>query len=504
MNISGWSACFTANCKLQIVNCYSRIRDLASAASQYANRYRASGFQFAICNFQSAILLCAGMLTAAWGQQKPGAWVEAYRDAVGRIIGEALSDTSAWDRLAELTDNFGHRLSGSPQLEQAIRWAVEEMKKDGLENVRAEKVMVPHWVRGNEGAEVVKPAQHKLAMLGLGGSVGTTPDGIEAEILMVKNFEELEANAARVRGKIVVYNVPYAGYGPTVIYRSRGASRAAKHGASAILLRSVGQPGLRTPHTGALAYTENLPKIPAAAISGEDADMLQRMYDRRQTVIVRLKMEARFLPDAESANVIGEIRGREKPEEIVVVGGHFDSWDVGAGATDDGGGCIATWSALRVLKQLNMRPRRTIRVVLFTNEENGLRGGLAYRDQHKDELSNHVLMLESDSGVFRPLGFGFSGNEKAGADIGAIAPLLRGIGASQISAGGGGADIGPAVGAGSVPSMSVVVDGSRYFTVHHTPADTIDKIDPTDLALNVAAIGVMAYVVADMPGRLGQ
>jgi carboxypeptidase Q len=271
-----------------------------------------------------------------------------------------------------------------------------------------------------------------------------------------------------------------------------------------MLIRAVGNPGLRTPHTGALQYATDAPKIPAAAISTEDADRLQRMVDRGSKVSVRLRMEAHFEADAESANVVGEIRGREKPDEIVVVSGHLDSWDVGAGATDDGGGCIVTWEALRIMKKLNLRPRRTVRVVLWTNEENGGRGGLAYRDQHRGELGKHVMMLESDGGVFRPLGFGFTGNDRGLERVKAIASLLSGIAADQIVPGGGGADIGPSVQEGHIPSMSLDVDGSKYFVIHHTPADTIDKIDPVEMAKCAAAVAVMAYVVADMPERLGQ
>jgi carboxypeptidase Q len=228
------------------------------------------------------------------------------------------------------------------------------------------------------------------------------------------------------------------------------------------------------------------------------------MADRGSRIVVRLKMDAHFEADATSANVVGELRGREKPEEIVVVSGHLDSWDVGAGATDDGGGCIVTWEALRIMKKLNLRPRRTVRVVLWTNEENGGRGGLAYRDQHRAELGNHVLMMESDGGVFRPLGFGFSGNDAAREKVKAIATLLTGIAADQVSLGGGGADIGPSIQEAHIPGMSLEVDGSKYFLIHHTPADTIDKIDPIEMAKCAAAVAVMAYVVADLPQRISQ
>jgi carboxypeptidase Q len=432
-----------------------------------------------------------------------GGWLEAYREPASRIIAEATGSRHAWDRLAELTDTFGPRLSGSENLERAIAWAAETMRRDGLENVRTEAVMVPRWVRGAESAEIVSPVRSPLVMLGLGGSVSTPPEGIETETLVVSSFAELDARAADAKDRIVVFDVPFTSYGETVQYRATGPSRAARLGAAAMLLRSVGPVGLRTPHTGALRYAEGVRQIPSAAISAEDAQRLHRLQNRGVRVTVRLKMEARFLPDVESANVVAELRGRELPDELVVLGGHLDSWDVGTGATDDGGGCVATWEALRVVKDLGLRPRRTLRVVLFTNEENGLRGGLAYRDRYKDQLSNHVLMIESDGGVFRPLGFGFSGNDAARRTIERIATLLTGLDAHRIGPQGGGADIGPSVEAGQVPAMSLNVDGN-YFLIHHTPADTIDRLQPDEIARSAAAMAVMAYVVADLPVRLGK
>lgn len=428
-------------------------------------------------------------------------WLDPYRETTSRLLGEAVSSRFAWERLAELGDTFGHRLTGSQALEDAIDWAVEQMKKDGLENVRKEPVKVPHWVRGNESLEIVAPRRHALVMLGLGNSVGTPRDGVEAELLIVRNFQELDTAGDRVKGKIVLYNVPFTTYGETVRYRSTGPSRAAALGAVAVLVRSVGPPGLRTPHTGTLSYDPAVPGIPAAAVTTEDADRLQRMIDRGNTLRLRLKMEAQMLPDADSFNVVGEIRGRELPDEVVVIGCHIDSWDVGTGSTDDGGGCVVTWEALRLMKKLNVRPRRTVRVVLWTNEENGLRGGTAYRDRYRDQLDKHVLMMESDSGVFRPTGFGFSGSDRARAKVREIATLLRGIQADRIGSSGGGADIGPSVEEAKIPAMSLEVDGN-YFLIHHTPADTIDKIDPMDMARASGAIAVMTYVIAEMPEKL--
>jgi len=432
---------------------------------------------------------------------KTPAWLEPYREPASRLIGAAMLDDAAWRRLATLTDTIGHRLSGSPELTRAIDWALAEMKKDGLENVHAEPVMVPHWIRGQESAEIVEPARHAITMLGLGDSVGTPPGGIQAEALVVRSFKELEAAGARAKDRIVVFNVPYTGYDETRPYRSEGPSRAAALGARASLVRSVGPAGLRLPHTGGLNYAANAPKIPGAAISSEDADRLQRMADRGDRIVLKLQMEAHFEADAPSANVVGEIRGREKPDEFVVIGGHIDSWDVGAGASDDGGGIVATWEAVRLIKALGLRPRRTLRVVLWTNEENGGRGGQAYRDAHRAELANTVVMLEADSGLFTPVNFALTANDAARKTVTAIGSLLKNIDADVVTPGGGGSDIAPSVAAAGIPALSYEGTGD-YFLLHHTPADTIDKIAPVDVARATAAIAVMSYVIADLPQRL--
>ena len=430
----------------------------------------------------------------------PTVKIEPYRAATARIIGAALTSDRAYSRLAHLTDHIGNRLSGSQNLERAIEWAITEMKQDRLDNVRTEKVMVPHWVRGEESLEMLSPKPRKLSMLGLGNSIGTPPEGITAEAVVVRDFAELDKIGEGARGKIVVYNVPFTTYGATVTYRLQGASRAARYGAVAALVRSITPVSLQTPHTGAMNYDAAQPKIPVAAITIESAELLERMNHRGDKPTVRLKMEAKFLPDAESANVIAELKGTERPGEIVLISGHFDSWDVGQGAHDDGGGCIVAWEAARLLKELGLRPRRTIRVVLYTNEENGLRGGNAYRDAHRAELSKHILAIESDSGVFRPEGFGLAATAplQVRSNLQEIAKLLSGIGADGIAATGGGADIGPIMREGVV-GASLDVEGSRYFDIHHTPADTLDKVNPQELALCFATMAVMAYVVADMP-----
>ena len=429
-------------------------------------------------------------------------WIGDYQGAATRLIGEATRDQFAWNRLAVLTDTIGHRLSGSPQLDKAIAWAAAEMKRDGLENVHTEKVLVPKWVRGSETAELVSPTRRRLAMLGLGNSVGTPRDGIEAPVFIVHGFEELEAHASELNGRIVLFNIAFTNYPETSRYRRVGPSRAASHGAVAVLVRSIAPDGFRLAHTGELAYAANAPRIPAAAISSEDADVLERMAQRGNKLVVRLNMNAHTEPDVESANVVGELRGRERPDEIVVVSGHLDSWDVGDGAIDDGGGCVVAMEALRVIKKLGLKPRRTVRVVLWTNEENGGRGGVAYRDRHRDELGKHVAMIESDNGVYRPLGFGVAGTDAARRTIAAVGSLLAPIGASEVIAGGDGADIAPSVRDGHMPGLSLEVDGTKYFSIHHTEADTVDKIDPVEMAKCGAAMAVMAYVLADAPSEV--
>jgi carboxypeptidase Q len=452
----------------------------------------------------STLIACVatGPSTIAQPRSSPPAWLEAYREPASRLLGAAMVDSFGWRRLAELTDGVGNRLSGSPQLSRAIQWAVAEMKRDGLENVHTEPVMVPRWVRGQESAEIVDPAHQRIAMLGLGDSVGTGQNGVVAEVVSVRSFADLDSAAARVRGHMVLFNVPFNGYEQTRPFRSDGPSRAAQLGAVAVLVRSIGPPGLRLPHTGSVTYSSNAPRVPAAAIATEDADRIQRLLDRGERVTVRLQMEAHREPDVESANVVGELRGREHPEELIVVGGHLDSWDVGAGASDDGAGCVATWEAVRLMKTLGLRPRRTVRVVLWTNEENGTRGAEAYRDAHAAELSHHVMMLEADTGVFRPVSFGVTANGRAQDTIRAIASLLTGIDAQRVTPGGGGSDIGPSASGAGIPALSYNGTGD-YFLVHHTDADTVDKIAPTDVSRAAAAIAVVAYVVADLPQRLG-
>jgi carboxypeptidase Q len=432
---------------------------------------------------------------------------EQYRDTANKLIDAALVDHDGLDKLSFLCDRIGNRLSGSVGLEKAIAWAAAQMKADGLVNVATPPVKVPHWVRGAESAALLEPVAKPLTMLGLGGSIATPKKGITAEVLTVSSFDELEKKGRdAVQGKIVLFNVPYEGYGRTVAYRASGPSRAARLGALAVLVRSVTPVSLQSPHTGALEYNPGASKIPAAAVTIEDATMIQRLTDAGNIVKVHLEMEGHMLPDADSANVIGEIRGSEKPEEVVVMGGHIDSWDVGAGAQDDGSGIITALEAAHLIVQLGLHPRRTLRVVFWTNEENGGAGGLAYREWVGDQISNHVAAIEMDGGAEKPSGFGITGRGDTQALLGKmrdIGKLLERIDAGSIQPGGGGADIAPLMKDG-VPGLAVRTVGTHYFDWHHSQADTADKVKPEDLRANIAAMAVMAFILADMPDTLRQ
>jgi len=447
---------------------------------------------------------------------------EVYQPEAKRLIAAALDDPDGYANLTFLCDHIGKRISGSEPLGRAITWSADLMRRDGLEHVTIQKVMVPHWVRGHESGSITTPVTKPLHMLGLGMSVGTPAAGIDAEIVVVKNFDELKKlGKAGVQGKIVVFNTPYEGYGKTVMYRVVGASEAAKLGAVAMLVRSITPLALQLPHTGTLEYEKDAPKIPAAAISLEDAMMLARLTSEGAPVKVHLQMDAHMEADAESGNVMGEIVGSEKPEEVVVLGGHIDSWDVGQGAQDDGSGIMATLEAVNLIKRLGLKPKRTIRIVFWVNEENGGTGGEAYRKALGEKVGNQVAAIEMDGGAEAPLGYGYGspGSRRATPNGPAAAPelsdaeqhsldllkqvgiLLEPLGAGTIRPGGGGSDIEPLMMAG-VPGLGEMTNAAHYFDWHHTEADTIDKVDPVEFRKNVASLAVMTYILADMPERL--
>jgi hypothetical protein len=443
--------------------------------------------------------LCAAALVGAIRAQN---LTDQYQTTADKLIGAALADHEGYDRLTYLCYRIGARLSGSPALERAVQWSAEQMKAAGLSNVRVIPVKVPHWERGAESGRLVAPLDKPLHMLGLGMSVGTPPGGITAEVVTVETFENLaKLGKEKIQGKIVVYNEEYRGYGPTRVYRATGAARAAAFGAVAALVRSATPLSMQIPHTGEMNYDESQPKIPTAAISPEDAMMIGRLCDQGVTVRVHLEMGARLLPDADSADVVGEIPGKTHPEQVVVIGGHLDSWDVGQGAQDDGASVIACLQALALIHKLGLQPQRTLRVAFWVNEENGGRGGEAYRAWIGEKIKDQVAAIEMDGGAEAPRGYGAGVDAHSLELLNQIAKLLDKIGANEIRPGGGGSDIQPLVRDG-VPGLSESTAGTHYFDWHHTEADTLDKVNPDDFRKNVASLAVMSYALADMPERL--
>ncbi|MES2639055.1 MAG: M20/M25/M40 family metallo-hydrolase [Myxococcota bacterium] len=411
---------------------------------------------------------------------------------VERLLAAARADTAAWELLADLCDGIGARPTGSPALARAVEWGVARFTALGLANVAAEPVTVPVWSRGAESLVMLAPHAEPLELLGLGGSVGTP--GTEAPVVVVNSFADLGPHVA---GKIVLFNHPMEEgtptinrYGTAVAYRSQGASKAASYGAVAALVRSVTTRSLNTPHTGGMRYVDNLPRIPTASITTEDADRIARMTTKGQEVRLRLTMGAKAQPDAPSHNVVAELPG--ETDELVLIGAHLDSWDVGQGAHDDGAGVVHVIEAMRHLAALGVTPKRTIRAVLFTNEEFGLRGAFAYDKAHGAE--KHVAAVESDLGGGRPLGWTATGNPADIAWLGrSLAPTRL-----DVLGLGGGADISPLETRG-VLVIGLAADDERYFDIHHTRADTVDKVDPKALAEGVGQLAALTWRLANEP-----
>lgn len=434
-------------------------------------------------------------------QDKPVATPDA---SVDKLQALAKTESRAYDWVKSLVDEVGPRLSGSPGDKLAVAWGVRTMKELGLQNVRAEKVMVPHWERGEESGRIVSPAAHSLVLTALGGSVPTKGKGIEADVVMVDSLDALQkVDEAQVKGKIVFFSAHMErsltgrDYGRVAPMRAEGAIAAAKKGAIGMVIRSVGTDHHRVAHTGALKYEKGVPEIPAAALSIPDAEMVERLVKSGKTVRLAMSLGAKKFPDAESANVVGEVPGREKPEEIVLIGAHLDSWDAGVGALDDGTGCAAVLEAGRLLLKLPNRPRRTVRVVLFANEENGLMGAKTYAKEHATEVDKHQLALEVDLGSGRAHTVRFLRGDDAQASYTRIVEALVPLGVKfENDPAHGGADTIPLRMLG-VPVVDLHQDATNYFDIHHTANDTLDQVSKPDLDQVVGAVATVAWMAAE-------
>ncbi len=426
--------------------------------------------------------------------------------AIDQIFDLELSNGRSYEMLYDLSVNVGQRLSGSPGAEAGVRWSYNAMKQFDFDSVWLQPVMVPHWVRGEKeiGRIISKRAGTlPVNICALGGSVGTGPSGISAPVIEVKNFEELKSLGIKnVQGKIVFFNRPFDptkintfdGYSGAVDQRGIGASEGAKYGAVAVIVRSMGSNLEDYPHTGGMRYAANSPKIPAMAISTRHAELLSKTLSDDKDLQFYLESHCETLADAPSFNVIGEIKGTEFPEEIIVVGGHLDSWDLGQGAHDDGTGCVQSIEVLRIFKAMSYKPKRTIRAVMFMNEENGLRGGIKYAELAAKNKEKHIVAIESDRGGFTPRGFTMTASDEVRQKIQSWKPLLEPYGLTDFSQEGGGADIGPLSRQG-VPVLEFLPDSQRYFNYHHTAEDTIDKVDKRELELGSASMAALVYLI---------
>lgn len=442
-------------------------------------------------------------------------WTPEQIETMTKLRDAAMRDPYALDELRHLTDNIGPRLAGSPQAQQAVDWVAGEMKSLGAE-VTLEKAMVPHWVRGVETGEVVSwpgmapGTTQKVVLTALGGSVATPADGITAEVIVVNDWAGLKAlPEGAVKGKILLFNHPFdkelaangnggAAYGGGVVYRGAAPIAGATVGAVAVLVRSVGGADYRLPHTGLTAYAQGVPKIPAAAVTAEDAEMLADLT-KQGPVKMHLTLTPQTLPDAQSYNVIADWKGSEHPEQVVIVSGHLDSWDLATGAIDDGAGVAVSMQAIHLLKELGIRPKRTVRFVAWMCEEQGSQGAAAYVADHKDQIANHIGAIESDLGADHPTGISWAGRPELGQWLRPVSQVLDGIGAPVLeSAGETGADI-EGLAQNGVPTFAPIQDSRFYFNYHHTAADTFDKIDPKHLSENAAIMTVLAYALADAP-----
>jgi carboxypeptidase Q len=424
---------------------------------------------------------------------------------IRKIYNEILSNSPSYEWLRYLTQQIGPRLSGSAGAQKAVDWSKQLMEKQGFDRVYLQEVMVPHWVRGAKEVAYIQNGKQKITVpiAALGGSVATAPKGVEAQVIEVKSFQELrDLGAEKVKGKIVFYNRPmdptklntFEAYAGAVDQRGNGATEAGKLGAVGAIVRSMTTAMDDNPHTGSMRYATGVPLIPTAAISTNGADLLSKSLKENANLTFYFKQNCETLPDAKSYNVVGELRGSEKPDEIIVVGGHLDSWDLAQGAHDDGSGCVQSIDVLRTFKALGIKPKRTIRVVMFMNEENGLRGGVGYADFAKKNNEKHIAAVESDEGGFTPRGFGIVGTPEQRAKVMPWKPLLAPYGLHDIGAGSGGADIGPLAQLGTV-LFGFKPDTQRYFDFHHTGIDRFEGVNKRELELGGASMTALVYLL---------
>ena len=428
---------------------------------------------------------------------------------IRKISDEILSNSKAYSNLRYLTKEIGGRLAGSPGMVKSEIWGLRMMQESGADKSWMQACMVPHWVRG--GKDITQAAftdqqgknrKKELDVIALGNSLGTGKDGVSAEVLEVGSFEELEKVRDLVKDKIVFYNYKF---NPTFVntflsyrdagqYRGQGPSRAAKYGARAVVVRSLSHATDNSPHTGATRYDSNYARIPAVAIGLRDADWLSAQL-KTGKVSLSMKTNGHFLPDTTGHNIIGELRGSEFPDEIITVGGHLDSWDNCEGAHDDGAGCVQTIEILRAFRATGFKPKRTIRFVLFANEENGLRGGNKYAEEAKAKNEKHILAIESDAGGFTPRSLGFTGNDEQFEKFLSWKPLIAPYGCSEFNRGGGGADIGPLNRALKTPMASLNPDSQRYFDIHHARSDVFEAVNKRELELGAVNMAALIYLV---------
>jgi hypothetical protein len=429
---------------------------------------------------------------------------------IRKLADDILAKGKAHENLRVLCKTVGARLSGSPQMVLAEAWGVKTLQDMGADKVYLQECMVPHWVRGGKDEVVInytnaagKKIKQQLDVLALGNSVGTNGKALTAPIILINDFNELEQKKEAIKGKIVLFNnifsplniSPGKSYGESGAYRRQGPGRAAKYGAVAVMIRSVTGSTDNNPHTGATNYDTLYPKIPAAAIGLQDADRLINLLKAATPVTLSYTSNAKFLPDTIGHNVIGELRGSEFPDQYITVGGHLDSWDPAEGAHDDGTGCVHSIEVLRALKALGYRPKNTIRVVLFANEENGLRGGNKYAEQAKANNEQHVLAMESDGGGFTPRGFGCTMSANQLAKMKTWLPLFLPYGVYDIDMGGGGADIGPLNRLLKTPLVGFEGDGQRYFDLHHARNDVFENVHKRELELGALNMAILIYLV---------